>query len=369
MSFPERLRPRRASAIIAPWLFSWLAMHAATTPLAAQEREVVSGEVTCESCRITLDTVATIGGLNGPGLHVVFRYSRVAVDRRGRIIVSDIRQPEFSVFEADGTFLRTVGRLGEAPGEYYHIDWVNVGPRYIHVFDHRRGRTMLDYDFNVVRTDRYRGQPITTFVMDSDDVVFSADVPTPTAVGYRFHVLTTSGEMRSFGGAGGVYSGPSSTSYKLTGDGGNTVWTIRADANTLNRWSLESTPRLTKEFQRRVKAFDDDAPDGNTFPSSRNRGLMLDAKGLWLVWTTPDPNWTQRSSAGSPSAEAPLRLQHDGWVDLIDPETGLTIARRRNDGYLLGFAQGSRYVVGYHETDEGVPYLYLLEPRLSVSGG
>ena len=87
---------------------------------------------------------------------------------------------------------------------------------------------------------------------------------------------------------------------------------------------MESRPRLTGEFQRRVKAFDDDAPDGNTFPSSRNRGLML------------------------------------------DPETGLTIARRHTDGYLLGFAKGSRYVVAYHETDEGVPYLHLLEPKLSV---
>ncbi len=352
--------------IIAPCLFPLLGMYAAATPLTAQEREVVSGEVTCQSCRITLDTVATIGGLDGPGLHVVFRYSRVAVDRHGRIIVSDIRQPEFSVFEPDGTFLRTVGQLGDGPGEYYHIDWVNVGPRYIHVFDHRRGRTMLDNDFNVVRTDRYPGQPIDTYVTDSDDVVFSANVPTPTAVGYRLHVLTPSGEMSSFGGEGGVYRGPSSTSYKLAGDGVDTLWTVRADANFLSRWSLGSTPRLTNEFERRVKVFDDDAPDGNTFPSSRNRGLMLDADGLWLVWTTPDPDWTQRSAAGSPSAEAPPRLQHDGWVDLIDPATGLTIARHRTDGYLLGFAQGSRYVVAYHETDEGVPYLHLLDPKLSV---
>ena len=352
--------------MIAPCLLALLGLHAALPPLPAQERQLVSGEVTCATCRITLDTVATIGGLDGPGLHVVFRFSRVAVDRLDRIIVSDIRQPEFSVFEADGTFLRTVGRMGEGPGEYRHIDWVNVGPRYIHVFDHRRGRTVLDYDFDVVRIDQYPGQPIDTFVMDSDDVVLSADVPTPTAVGYRFHVLTPSGEMKSFGDEGGVYRGPSSTSYKLAGDGGDTVWTIRADANILSRWSMESGPRLTGEFQRRVKAFDDDAPDGNTFPSSRNRGLMLDPDGLWLVWTTPDPDWTRRNPAGTPSATVPPRLEHDGWVDLIDPETGLTIARRHTDGYLLGFAKGSRYVVAYHETDEGVPYLHLLEPRLSV---
>ena len=357
-------RPHCTFMPIAPWLSALLGVHAAATPLAGQERELVSGEVTCASCRITLDTVATIGGLDGPGLHVVFRFARVAVDRLGRIIVTDIRQPEFSVFEADGTFLRTVGQRGDGPGEYRHIDWVNAGPRYIHVFDHLRGRTMLDYDFNVVRTDRYPGQPITTFVMDSDDVVFNADVGTPTAVGHKFHVLTPSGEMKSFGGEGGVYRGPSSTFYKLTGDGVNTLWTIRSDANILRRWSIGSRPMLTMEFERRVKAFDDHAPDGNTFPSSWNRGLMLDPVGLWLVWTTPDPDWTQRSPVGTRGAEAPPRLEHDGWVDLIDPEAGLTIARHWNDGHLLGFAQGSRYVVAYHETDEGVPYLHLLEPRL-----
>ena len=300
----EGFRPHCTFMPIAPWLSALLGVHAAATPLAGQERELVSGEVTCASCRITLDTVATVGGLDGPGLHVVSRFARVAVDRL--------------------------------------------------------------YDFNVVRTDRYPGQPITTFVMDSDDVVFNADVGMPTAVGHKFHVLTPSGEMKSFGGEGGVYRGPSSTFYKLTGDGVNTLWTIRSDANILGRWSIGSKPMLTMELERRVKAFDDHAPDGNTFPSSWNRGLMLDPVGLWLAWTTPDPDWTQRSPAGTPGAEAPPRLEHDGWVDLIDPGTGLTIARHWNDGHLLGFAQGSRYVVAYHETDEGVPYLHLLEPRLVV---
>ena len=90
--------------MIAPCLLALLGLHAAPPPLPAQERQLVSGEVACATCRITLDTVATIGGLDGPGLHVVFRFSRVAVDRLGRIIVSDIRQPEStsSTIAADG---------------------------------------------------------------------------------------------------------------------------------------------------------------------------------------------------------------------------------------------------------------------------
>ena len=223
---------------------------------------------------------------------------------------------------------------------------------------------MLDYDFDVVGTVRFPGQPTATLVMKSDDVVFSANVGTPSAVGHKFHVLTPAGVMRSFGSEGGVYRGPSDTSYRLAGDGENTVWTIRSDANILRRWEMTPKPEAERAFERRVEAFDADAPDGNTFPSSRNRGLMLDADGLWVVWNTPDPDWTQRSPAGTPIPQAPPRLQFDGWVDLVDPETGLTIVRHQNDGHLLGFAQGSRYVVAYHETDDGVPYLHLLEPEV-----
>ena len=110
------------------------AVHATAACLSAQEPEIVSGEVTCGDCVITLDTVVTIGGLDGPGLHVVTRYSHVAVDRRGRILVADVRvrQSEISVFDSTGSFLRTVGRQGERPGEYGLISHIGVGPKYIH---------------------------------------------------------------------------------------------------------------------------------------------------------------------------------------------------------------------------------------------
>ena len=344
-----------------------LGLWASTRPLAAQDGQLLSGEVTCERCRIAFDTVVTIGGLDGPGLHVVARPSKVAVDRLGRIIVTVTPIPEISVFDSKGRFLRTVGRSGEGPGEYRAISHVNAGPGYIHVFAHSQGRVLLDYDFNVVRMDRFPGQVNSSFVTESDDVIFSADVPTQRAVGHKFHILSPSGEMTSFGGEGSVYRGRSSTFYKLTGDGANTVWAVRGGANIATRWTLTPEPRVEREFARQLEAFDDGRSDPPMFPSSWNMGLMLDGDGLWIVWRAPDLEWGERVPAGSPMTEAPPRLEYDGWLDLVDPDTGLTIARHRNDGHLLGFAQGSRYIVAYHETDEGVPYLHLLEPRLSGS--
>ena len=42
-------------------------ISAATTRTTAQDTITVSGEVTCRECLIVLDTVITIGGLDGPG--------------------------------------------------------------------------------------------------------------------------------------------------------------------------------------------------------------------------------------------------------------------------------------------------------------
>ncbi len=149
------------------------AVHATAVCLLAQEPEVVSGEVTCGDCVITLDTVVTIGGLDGPGLHVVTLMSHVALNRLGRILVSGTRQSEISVFDSTGKFLRTLGREGEGPGEYRSIRHIGVGSRYIHVFDFRAGRTMLNHDFVVVRTDRFPGTITSAVVKSNDEVVFA----------------------------------------------------------------------------------------------------------------------------------------------------------------------------------------------------
>ena len=170
--------------------FILLAVHAATTGLSAQDTVAVSGEVTCSACVITFDTVATIGGLDGPGLHQISFYSVVAVDRRGRIHIAEQRGA------ARDLGVRCHGRV---PSDSWgsrrrprrvqetsaHID---IGPEYIHVFDWRRGRTLLDHDFNVVEVHRFPAVVVETFVTDSDEVVWVGDVPTSASVGHRIHI-------------------------------------------------------------------------------------------------------------------------------------------------------------------------------------
>lgn len=337
----------------------------AATHLRAQQPERVSGEVTCAECVITLDTVVTIGGLDGPGLEFISPFSRVAVDQRGRILVWEAREAEIAVFDSTGIYLQTIGGRGVGPGEYQSISHIGVGPRYIHVFEYYKGRTMLDHDFRVVRTDWFPAQVRSAAVLSDDVVVFVADVPTPEAVGHKLHILRPSGELASYGYDGGLYS-PEHTSWATITDVAGrdgTVWAVPMEANRIIRWDLTPEPKIGRVYDRRVAEFDE---GGDGFSQATIGSPMLDDRGLWLVWHTADPDW----EGPPPPPEArlssiDLNQLRDGWLDLVDPATGRTLARDHQDGVYIGFDGGFRYLVGYEETEAGVPFLHLLEPRLS----
>ncbi len=315
----------------------------------------MSGEVTCAECVITLDTVLTIGGIDGPGLEVVSMFSIVAVDRRGRVLVSG--DAEISVFDSTGRYLRTVGRRGDGPGEYQSISHIGVGPRYIHVFGYDEGRTMLDHDFQVVRTDRFRGQILYASVASDDVAVFAGDL---------LHVLRPSGELTSHvhdGRASSSQPPPWATRPALAGRNG-TVWVVTSLTNRLSRWDLVPEPKVGRVFDRRIPEFDQ---GGDAFAPAGVSSAMLDDKGLWLVWHTSDPDRTDPlpSLQSLRPSQVDIDGLRDSWLDLVDPATGRTIARHRQDEVLGDFAGGSGYLSEYDESDAGVPYLHILKPRLS----
>ena len=95
---------------------------------------------------------------------------------------------------------------------------------------------------------------------------------------------------------------------------------------------------------------------------------MLSDHGIWILWWTPDQEWTKRTSDTEVSdrwyREELFHTIYDGVMDLIDPKTGRTLARHRSDLPMPGFVYGSDLVMAYEETEAGVPYLYLLRPTV-----
>lgn len=355
----------------------------AATTLSARQPTPVSGEVSCAECVITLDTVATLGTWDDSGIPVITPFSRVAVDHRGRFLITHLTYPAISVFAPDGEFLGIVGRGGDRTGgagdrtggagdrtiEFEAIAHVNVGSRFIHVFDFRRGRMVLDQGFELVRTDRAVGQVLSSVVLAEDQIAFAVPAAEPATVGHQLHILDLGGRTAHFGSDPPLDQGPQSQRFLVTGDYRN-VWVVSQQANRLVRWDLEPTPAVARIFDRTVEPFESHNPPTETWPRSLNVGSMLDENGLWIAWQTPDPEWTERISPGGQIPEAPWQTVLDGWLDLIDRATGRTLARYHGDDALLGFANGSRYVVSYHEPNSGGSYIRLLEPRLSrVSSG
>ena len=219
-------------------------------------------------------------------------------------------------------------------------------------------------DHNVVDVHRFPAVVDETFVTDSDDVVWMVgDVPTSASVGHRIHTLGLSGEIRAFGGDRSPYFGLSGPSPTVTGDG-ETLWTGERRTSRLTRWDLRPEPRVGRVFARTVEEFERADPDG-PWPPAIHAGIMKDDNGLWVVWNSRDPEWTHRRGPMEPPPQVPPRRVWEGWVELVDPATGRTLARHRSDGFIKGAADGSRYLVGYYETEGGVPFIHLLAPKVS----
>ena len=355
-----------AAAVLLP-----VALIGVAPPSAAQQPLRVSSEVVCAECVITIDTVVTLGGLDGEGMEVITKYSDFAIDARERILVAHHQYRSIYVFDMAGRFLRTVGREGEGPGEFSMIITdVNVGPEYIHVFEVLNGRTLLDHDFEFVRRDRFPGQVGHSFVTESEVAAFVANIPSPSAVGHRLHFLDPSGNMVSHGGSDSVYHTRGTLSAIVTGNE-ESLWVVEWDSTRISRWDLRPKPALARIWERTVDEWERHDYGPGVVPRPGHTGAMLDESGLWIVWRVPDPDWGGRpfDVRGGGEISDPAQDIYDSWVELLDPDTGETLARYFDKGILLGFVPGSRYVKAYHETEAGVPYIRLLEPRLSRGAG
>ena len=187
---------------------------------------------------------------------------------------------------------------------------------------------MLDLGFEVVRTDRSLGQVLSSVVLDGDEVAFAVPVPEPAAVGHRLRILDVRGRVTSFGGEDPVDPGPQMHRFVVAGDE-ETFWAVRQQANRLVRWNLEPEPAVARVYDRTVEPFERDNPATQIWPRALNVGAMLDEDGLWIAWQTPDSEWTDRISPGGEIPEVPWQTVLDGWLDLVDPSTGRTLARYR----------------------------------------
>lgn len=100
----------------------------------------ISGQIWPADVRLEEDL--SIGALDGPAELMFGNISRLAEDPTGGIYVFDRQVPEIRRFDSAGTFLYTVGRSGDGPGEYDALSLGMVvdptGVLYVHDWGNQR---------------------------------------------------------------------------------------------------------------------------------------------------------------------------------------------------------------------------------------
>lgn len=91
-----------------------------------------------------------VGGIFAEDEYALAELGGVTILENGNVVVGDRIEPFLKVFDPQGTFLRTVGRFGEGPGELqyvYDMDWCAPGVLRVHDVDGRMHRYSGDMEF------------------------------------------------------------------------------------------------------------------------------------------------------------------------------------------------------------------------------
>ena len=141
-------------------------------PVSGQEVQRLHRAEGSEAWSLRLEEVLAIGSMEGDDSFG--RVMDIAWDGRGRILVADDLGPHVKVFGADGSYVRTIGRAGEGPGEFSQPWQLAVDASdSLYVWDAGRSRILVfspDHQFN------------RSFLVSSAWVVASMEVPAPDRI-------------------------------------------------------------------------------------------------------------------------------------------------------------------------------------------
>ena len=143
---------RELSLIAQPAIVAFALAPLGPAPASAQQTTVLTEDL-CTACSIELTPDVLLGTDGESVIGMAWDIQRLS-DGRFTIAFGNVAAwPEFTVFSADGSNFRRIGRDGEGPGEYIRVLSVREHGEELHVLDnHRRRITVLNPDFDVVRT-------------------------------------------------------------------------------------------------------------------------------------------------------------------------------------------------------------------------
>ena len=365
----------RSSCVIAISVAASLIANTAASAVSSHQAAVVPNEITildvpaCPACEILFEQVHVLGDSDGPG--ILQREPTIAtLDHAGNFLVAE--RSRFLVFGSDGQYVASVGRPGQGPGEFQRI--VALKPHEdgrIDVFDAVAMRlTSLSPEYEVVDTVALEIMPTPRILLlPSDEYLLYSDVRTADRIGVPLHVVTRGGEVRaSFGSSDGGRLLPQRFSgRKVARAWPRGIWSAHTYEYAIELWTMEGSLRLS--LRREADwfppiQFEDEVESPK--PITTIQSVREDNSGLlWVLSAVADEDWEsylETGADGFPRLVGSNAQLFDTVVEVIDPDEGQLIARRRVDEFLSGFLSDG--VVGGGIADEADLFFGVWEMEL-----
>jgi hypothetical protein len=292
-------------------------------------------------------------------------------DSRGRMYVaSHVFRGETKVYNADGSFLRTITKRGGGPGEVSSgANLLVMEGDTVYVFDPGSFRV------NVFGPEHQLVRELNVPLLRNFDATQTggqlvvAAAKTVNGIWTTLHLVTPAGVIiRSFGTPTVQLSSNAEFllwRYVIPNRDGKSIWAAPKFGDYhFEKWSMSG--KAEQLFVRQAPWF---TPAGNyavnqwrpgTPPPALIAAMREDSLGrLWFITGVPKGNWKSITTA---NPRAGQYLTFDAWLEVIDPERAVVIARQRLAVHALGFLGGDLYA--YEEDESGVPSVRIFRIEL-----
>jgi hypothetical protein len=356
ISFPFPVRAAVSVRVAAALTYVVAVIAVTDSPATAQP--VAISSVTCQTCRISIALLASLGASSGSG--EVGELSTMTRMRDGQYVLSyNGADEELVVFSPTGDAARRLGRKGSGPGEFQFIRWTRAAGDNLHVFDAQlRRHTTFSGDLKVVRT-----APFTFFLSGTPRWLTTrhtcSERPGQVAC-FLLHVVRPSGNLIAsfaedpdgyrFDVSEEVYS----RSLERSSMGG--IWAAHRTEYRIDHWRLDGT--LQSSMIRQAPWFaahegSEGAPDPKRPPRPRLLDVNEDSAGrLWTLIRVASSDWVhalERLPADahrkrSRFAIADINQAFDTIIEVFDYRRGRLLASVRFDQALIEFVDTNQAV-------------------------
>lgn len=274
---------------------------------------------------------------------------------------------QIKVFDADGAFLRTVGRRGDGPMEFHRAEPVHVDAAgRVHVFDTRQLRvSVIGQDWTLVEEKKLPPSVSARAPLDDGErYVVQNSIGAPGREGMLIHIIDGAGDPKSFEAGeeadGEPWAEQMRTDLRLAAGPDGSVLAGRQHEYVIEAWSQEGErlgglrgEPLLNPVPLRLEAPSPDNPLPNMVGQIRpdSDGLLwvslMVRRVDWLETLFPDPSG---DDAGELTAENFTGV-FQGRLDVIDLATCTLVASQLQDQLLL--LLDDRTVLGYGITGLG----------------